>query len=159
MRDQNENIKSGCVTPGDAGFSLIEVSIALLIIMVALLGVFFTFTYAITYNAGNNSRAQALAVLQQEVEIMRSAKFTSTYTDPLLYGGQRTRPTVIAANGYSFSVVHTVDNDPLTPGPDYDESVNPTLKEVTITVTLDYSNVGWQTAVPATVILRRTRGN
>ena len=53
---------------GEAGFSLIEVAVAMVVVLIALLGVFFTLTYAITYNAGNNSRAQALAVLQEEVE-------------------------------------------------------------------------------------------
>src|SRR5215213_8520026 len=57
------------------GFTLIEVVIALIIIMIALLGVFSVFTYAITYNAGNKARAQALAILQQEVERYRAAKF------------------------------------------------------------------------------------
>ena len=144
---------------GEEGFSLIEVVIALVIIMIALLGVFYAFTYAITYNAGNNTRAQALSVLQQEIELMRSVKFGPNYTDTLLLGGTHTRPTVTAANGNVYRVVHVIDNDPLTTGVQDDDTVKPPLKEVTITVTLDAPSPGWQTAVPATVVLRRTRGN
>src|SRR5438067_13579696 len=65
----------------EAGFSLIEVVCALVIILIALLGVVFAFTYAITYNAGNSSRSQCLAVLQQEVEQIRAAQFTCVFTD------------------------------------------------------------------------------
>ncbi len=59
---------------GQSGFSLIEVVLALVILLVALLGVFLSFTYAISYNAGNNSRSQALAILQQQVEKMRRSE-------------------------------------------------------------------------------------
>jgi prepilin-type N-terminal cleavage/methylation domain-containing protein len=72
----------------EAGFSLIEVAVAMVVILIALLGVFFTLTYAITYNAGNNSRAQALAVLQEEVERLRALKFTPYFTDADLRGGK-----------------------------------------------------------------------
>src|SRR5580765_2538154 len=71
----------------ESGFTLIEVAVAMVIILVALLGVVFTFTYAIMYNMGNNSRSQALAVLQQEVEQMRAQKFTPYETDPAITGG------------------------------------------------------------------------
>src|SRR5688572_2541871 len=70
----------------DGGFTLIEVVVALIVILIALLGVFFSITYAINYNAGNSSRAKTLAVLQQEVERLRSAKFTPTATDVALHG-------------------------------------------------------------------------
>ena len=65
----------------EVGFSLIEAIIAMVILMIVLLGMFFTFAYAINYNLGNKSRSQALALLQQEVENLRSAKFTPGTTD------------------------------------------------------------------------------
>ena len=142
----------------EAGFSLVEVCVAMVIILVALLGVFFTFTYAITYNAGNNSRAQALAVLQEEVEKLRSYKFTPSVTDTQLQGGEKTPWTVVSPNGGTFSVTVKVDNDPFTPGWQ-DEPTPTSIKEIMVSVKLDRPSPGWQAAVPATVYLRRVRGN
>ncbi len=142
----------------EGGFTLVEVVIAFVIVTVALLGVFATFVYAINYNAGNNSRAQALSVLQQEVEQIRSLKFTPYTTDAGLAGGTKAPKTVVSADGSVFKVQIVVDNNPLVTGVQ-DESVATSIKEVTVTVTLAAPTPGWQTAVPTTVVLRRTRGN
>lgn len=144
----------------EAGFSLVEVAVAMVIILVALLGVVFAFTYAINYNAGNSARSHALAILQQEVEQLRAAKFTPTITDPLLRGVSRAPITMTSPNGLQFRVLVIIDNDPLTPGIQEDTDVpNPTLKEITVTSTLASPSPGWQTAVPATIVLRRVRSN
>lgn len=143
----------------EAGFSLIEATCSLIILLIALAGVATTFTYAINFNAGNSSRAQALAVLQQEVERMRSAKFTPPPNgiDSLLTGGRKAPKPVTAPDGKRFRIQTTIDDDPLTDGIQIDNTK--TIKEITVTVTLDSPTPGWQTAVPATVVLRRVRGN
>ena len=153
---------------GEDGFSLIETVIAMIILLIVVSGVFATFAYAINYNAGNNSRSQALAVLQQEAELMRSAKFTPTTTDNYtpgtpddgrrdITGGTKASRVVTSANGFSFKVQTTVDDDPFTAGVQVNSST--TLKEITITVTLNSPTPGWQTAVPATIVLRRVQAN
>ena len=172
-----------------SGFTLIEVTIALLIIMISVLGVFSVFAYAITYNAGNKARAQALAILQQEVERYRAAKFngvpeTDNFTpgDPDdgrrdITGGRKADRMVTASSGMTFTVRVSVDNAPFvanTPDPPrldipQDEAyqcqspqgdpVDCTLKEVTIEVRLAAPNPGWQTAIPVRTVLRRVRGN
>jgi type II secretory pathway pseudopilin PulG len=173
------------VLKGSAGFSLIEVVIALVILMIALLGVVAVFGYTIVYNAGNKSRAQALTVLQQEVERYRAAKFNAgsppdNYTpgDPDdgrrdITGGVKPQRVVTAENGYIFLVDVTVDDDPFAPntsGPQEEDTgyecttpqgdvVDCTIKEITINVTLAAPSPGWQVAVPATIVLRRVRGN
>jgi len=145
---------------GEAGFSLIEVAVAMVVVLIALLGVFFTLTYAITYNAGNNSRAQALAVLQEEVERLRALKFTPYSTDEDLQGGMRPAKIVVSPNGGTFGVRVTVDNDPLTEGIQTEADVpNPTIKEVEVRVRLEHPSPGWQAAVPATIVMRRVRSN
>ena len=145
---------------GKAGFTLVEVACAMVIILITLLGVVFVFTYAINYNAGNNSRAQALAVLQQEVEQMRAAKFTPTITDASLAGGTKASKAVTSPTGSRFTVDVVVDNDPLTSGIQDDTATpSPTLKEIKVTTKLENPSSGWQTAIPATIILRRTRAN
>ncbi len=141
----------------ESGFSLIEAVVALSIFLVATLGVFTTFTYTVNYNAGNGSRAQALSLLQQEVEQMRSARFTPTATDSTLTGGEKAVRTVTAADGNRYKIKITVDDDPFTAG--VQTNTTKTLKEVTVTVSLDRPTPGWQTAVPITVILRRVRAN
>ncbi len=144
----------------EAGFTLVETTCAMVIILVALLGVAFSFTYAINYNAGNQSRSQALAVLQQEVEQMRAAKFTPTVTDALLTGGTKPTRAVMTPTGTRFAVLVSVDNDPFTTGIQTDTDVpTPTLKEVRITTLLASPSPGWQTAVPSTIVLRRVRAN
>ena len=70
----------------EAGFSLVEVMIAMVVLLIGLLGVSLTYTSAVRYNAGNNLRLQSLAILQQEVEMTRSAKFTPTQTRRTLFG-------------------------------------------------------------------------
>jgi type II secretory pathway pseudopilin PulG len=147
-------------TNGEGGFTLIEAAIALVIILVALLGVVSTFAYVINYNAGNNSRSQALAVLQQRVEILRAAKFTPTVTDAALSGGTKAPLTITTPTGTQFTIQVVVDNDPFTAGVQDDSEVtNPTLKEITVTSRLASPSPGWQTAIPATIIMRRTRAN
>ena len=143
---------------GESGFTLIEVAVAMVVIMVAVLGVFLTITYAITYNAGNYSRAQSLAVLQGEAEQIRSAKFTPSYTDPIVQGGTQADRTVSLPNGTQYVISTVVDNDPYTAGVQ-DETVPTSYKEITITARAAEMGPGWQTAVPTRVVLRRVKSN
>lgn len=155
-------IKNQTSAHARAGFSLIETMFALLILMIALLGVFQVFTYAIVYNAGNATRSHALAILQQKVELLRSKKFSPTSVDPDLAGG--VKPVQIVpnvGNSGSFRIETIVDDRPWVdnaPGaPDIDATSD--YKEITITARLDAPSPGWQLAVPATIVMRRTRGN
>ena len=149
----------------EAGFSLIEAAIAMVILMVALLGVAWSITYAITYNAGNNNRAKTLAVLQQEVERLRSAKFTPTLTDATLLGcdlGAACSSSTVVSQSLTFAITKTVDNNPATPAIDDEADVlssATSFKEVRLSATLANPSPGWQTAVPAEVVLRRVKSN
>ena len=154
----NAGVEQTTAVSAEAGFSLIEVAVAMVVILIAMLGVFMTFTYAITYNAGNFTRAQSLAVLRRESEQIRSAKFTPSFTDPILTGGNKPDKTVTLPNGTSYIVTTAVDNDPATGGIQ-DETTPSSYKEVTISVRSAYGTPGWQTAVPATVVLRRVKSN
>lgn len=139
------------------GFSLVEVVVALVIFLIVLLGLVAVFTYAVNYNAGNNSRSQALAVLQKEVELYRSAKYTPLVTDPKLTGGTKTPIPATSADNNKFQIQTVVDDNPSTTPVDVNAAT--TLKEITVTVTLESPTPGWQTAVPAKVVLRRARAN
>lgn len=147
----------------EAGMTLIETTVALVIIMIALLGVVHTFTYAVTYNFGNAIRTESLALLQKEVETLRAAKWTSGGTHPLLAGtgNSCTAVTTIVSspNGGAFKVERTVDDDPSTPTVcEVDPDTH--LKDITVTIRIAVEDSPtWWFAVPNTVVLRRTRGN
>lgn len=145
------------------GMTLIETTVALVIIMIALLGVVHTFTYAVSYNYGNAIRTESQALLQEEVENLRATKWTSSATHPDLVGtGNSCNPVeriVSSPNGGAFKVEKTIDDDPSTPNVC---EVDPTtqVKDITVTIRIATDdNPAWWFAVPNTVVLRRTRGN
>lgn len=140
-----------------SGFSLIEAVMAIVILLITLLGVFSVFTYAIVYNTGNNTRSQSLSVLQREIELVRSAKFTPAGTDDSITGGWKAPKHITSGDGSSYKVQIVVDDDPLTAGNQIDTSKS--LKEITITITPTNKVSGWQTAIASSVIMRRVRGN
>lgn len=158
------------------GFSLIETIIAMVVITVALLGGLQTINYAVLYNAGNASRSQALAILQQEVERLRAAKFTPAGVDSAalpgdgncrsdaqrdITGGKKTPCVIDSPNGGKFLVTTWIDDNPFLDNavdtPDIDATTR--IKEITVEVRLQSPSPGWQFATPATVVLRRTIGN
>ena len=151
------NLSPSVSKNGVSGFSLVEVVIAFAVFLIVLLGVFTAFTYCVSYNAGNYSRAQALTVLQREAEHLRSAKFSPYSTDAALTGGTKPQKFVVSADGNQYSVQTIIDDDPQTAGVQTD--LTKKFKEITITVNLESPTPGWQTAVPARTVLRRVRAN
>jgi prepilin-type N-terminal cleavage/methylation domain-containing protein len=139
------------------GFSLIEVSIAMVVFLIAVLGVFMSFAYAVSYNSGNSSRAQALALLQQKVEEMRSKRFVPTFMDNDLKGGTKAPIILNGRDNNPYRIDIVVDDDPFTAGVQVDDTK--LFKEISVTVRLEAPTPGWQSSVPATIILRRVRGN
>jgi len=159
--EENTPVKESVRT--ESGFTMIEVIIAMVILLVALLGVFMTISYAVNYNSGNSTRTKTLAVLQQEVERLRSAKFTPSLTDNLLLGTAAAGVTrTVTVDNLIFNITTIVDNDPATNGIQ-DEAARPSadtsFKELTVTARLASPSPGWQTAIPSTVILRRVKSN
>ena len=141
----------------ESGFSLIEVMIAMMILLVGLLGVTLSYSWAVKFNAGNNLRMESLAILQQETEQFRSAKFTPVVTDQVLLGGVKTPKTVTTSDGNKFTIETVVDDDPFVDNVQVNQSKS--LKSITITVSGENQTQTWITAMPATVTLRRVRGN
>lgn len=139
----------------EGGFSLMEVIIALVILLVGLLGVFYTFTYAVGYNSGNSRRSQALQILQQEVEMLRCAKYTPVLIDQVLVGGEKTPKLITTQDGNVFSVIVVIDDDPFTNGIQIDNTKP--LKEITVTVANESLSTLWQNSVPSKVVFRRVR--
>lgn len=59
----------------EKGFTLVETSSALLVMMIGGLGICAVFAFAIRNNTGSRDRALSLAVAQQEMERYRQMKF------------------------------------------------------------------------------------
>ena len=137
-----ESKRRRAATP-ERGFTLIETSIAMVIMMVAGLGVVALFVYSISNNSGGNDRAVAISIAQQQVEQLRSVPFT----DSILNVSAATVLTPdTVSNGRTYRVTRTVT------GSNNDDSGNPTLK--TITIRVDPTSPGWA-GFP--VILRTAR--
>lgn len=127
------------------GFTLIETSIAMVLLMIAALGGTSLFTYSITYNSGGNDRAAAISIGQQQIEQLSSVSFS----DPILNVSAATvlSPDTVN-NGRTYRVTRTVT------GSNNNVSGIPTLK--TITIRVEPISKGWA-GFP--VILRTMRSS
>jgi len=125
----------------EQGFTLLETSIALIVMMVVTLATGSLFVYAVNYNSGSGDRSAALAIAQQRIERLRR----TPYDDDLLSTASATETVV--NSGRSYTVVTTVCWDSTCGGSD-------TLKVITISVTPVSTNQ-WANA-PATVTTQRT---
>jgi Tfp pilus assembly protein PilV len=130
-------------TNNESGFTLIETSIALLVMMVVGLAVSCLFAYSIHNNLGGSERALSMAVAQQQLEQLRSVSFE----DSTLAIGTTTLPT-IRRSERNYSVVRTVANETNSDG------TPKLLKKITIRVTPQTSGPGWVRTPVVLVSLR-----
>jgi type II secretory pathway pseudopilin PulG len=134
---------------GEWGFTLIEAMIALLLMLIIALGSASLFSFSIYNNSGGSDRATSLAIAQQALEGLRSAKFNTTTTDPSLVGG--TTVQTVAVDGRTFRMTKTIDDLPSTPGLNVDPTTN--LKGITVTVVPQSIGGGWSFGAGGTVTL------
>ena len=117
----------------EQGFTLIETSIALVVMMVVSLSMSSLFMYSFQNNVGGNDRALAMAVAQRQLEQLRSVSFD----DATLAIGTTTLPTVVA-NGRNYRVVRTITDETNSNG------TSKNLKKITISVTPLTGVNSWQ---------------
>jgi Tfp pilus assembly protein PilV len=89
----------------ERGFTLLETTAALLVMMIGGLGICAVFVFAIKNNTGSRDRAAALAVAQQQMEYYRNLTFddaalTATVTNPT--------PVTVTSAGRTYSVRTTI---------------------------------------------------
>ena len=72
---KNKNFK------GQQGFTLMETSIAMVVMMVGALGIASLFVFSTQNNVGGGERALAMAVAQQQLEQIRSVNYEDTTLD------------------------------------------------------------------------------
>src|SRR6185369_7705937 len=88
----------------EKGFTLLETSAALLVMMIGGLGICAVFAFAIKNNTGSRDRALALAVAQQQMERYRQMKFI----DAGLTAHAATTETVTSADNRTYTVRTTI---------------------------------------------------
>lgn len=113
---------------GEGGFTLIEVAISLIIMMIAGLGVASVFAFAVTYNQGAGDRARAYAVAQQKVEIIRTTAYADLTAD---FAATHTATVEDGTSGTDFrrfDVTVTIADDLVISG-------TPRRKTITVAVT------------------------
>jgi len=115
------------------GFTLIETSIAMVVMMVLGLAAAGLFVYAVKYNAGANDRALAISIAQQRMERLRKTSFTDaslaagTVTESYNDGGRvyNVATTVCATSdcgGSATSKLITVQVAPAASGSEWSRS-------------------------------------
>ena len=128
----------------ERGFTLIETSISMVVMMVAGLAVSSLFVFSMQNNVGGNERALAMAVAQQQMEQLRSLSFDSTS----LSAGTTT--STIHSSERDYTVVTTITDE-----------INPNntvklLRKITITVTPVGGTRGDWTRTPVTLVAHRS---
>ena len=136
---------------GERGFTLIETTIALVVMMIVMLGAASLFAFSVYNNSSGADRTQTLAVAQQAMEALRSAKFTVKATDPALNAGTITQ--YVTRGGYNgsgarpYTIVSTIVD------------TTPTIKTITISVTPTGAGPAWATgpAAKVTIVTQRAQ--
>lgn len=132
MKTQTPKHKSA---NGERGFTLIETTIASLVMLVGALGCASLFVFSLQNNVGGSERALAMAVAQQQLEQIRSVG----YDDATLNVG--TTSSTVRNAERPYTVQRTVALETNSDG----SAKN--LKRITITVTPQTGKTWMRTAV------------
>lgn len=138
---------------GERGFTLIETTIALLVMMIVMLGAASLFAFSVYNNTNGADRTQTLAVAQQTLETLRSARFTNAATDPVLNAGTLTQNVVRGGYGSSgnrpYTIVSTIVD------------TTPTIKTITVSVTPTGAGPAWARgpAARVTIVTQRAKSD
>jgi len=129
---------------GQRGFTLIETSVAMVVMMVGALAMSSLFVFSMQNNVGGAERALAMAVAQQELEQLRSV----SYEDSTLTAGTTSRTVT---NGTRSYTVQRAIVDEKNPNNELKQ-----LKRITITVTPQAAGPSWLKTPVVLVSFRST---
>jgi Tfp pilus assembly protein PilV len=133
-------------TNGESGFTLIETSIAMVVMMVAALACSSLFVFSINNNVGGSERALSMAVAQQQLEQIRSVD----YEDSTLNAG--TTNLTVNTGGRTYSVQRVVADQTNS------DNTAKQLKRITVTVTPQAAGPNW-TRTPVVLVSYRSTIN
>jgi Tfp pilus assembly protein PilV len=126
-----------------SGFSLVETSIALLVMMVGALACTSLFVFSLQNNVGGSERALAMAVAQQQLEQIRSGD----YENATLTAGTVTSTVRNGERNYTVQRTVTDDTNP--------NGSAKQLKRITITVTPQTAGADWM-RTPVVLVSQRS---
>lgn len=127
---------------GERGFTLIETTISMVVMMIAGLAVSSLFVFSLQNNVGGSERALAMAVAQQQLEQLRSVQYDDTTLDV----GATTSTITNAGRDYSVAKTITLDTN--------DDNSSKQLKRITLVVTPLDGGPAWTRSAVTLVTLR-----
>ncbi|HEX8096996.1 MAG TPA: prepilin-type N-terminal cleavage/methylation domain-containing protein [Pyrinomonadaceae bacterium] len=137
----------------ECGFTLLETTIALVLMMVVCLGTASLFSYSVYYNSGGYDRAQALAIAQQAVETLRSYHYSVSSTDPLLLA----TPAPITQTVYRGNPPGTPGGRSYTLQVSITDAPSGSFKTIRVIVTPNGAGQKWATGATGSVTLETIR--
>lgn len=143
------------------GFTIPEVIVAGMIMIILCVGILTSYSYVITLNRGNNIRSQAMTVLQREVEEFRSFRFVPGTTDSRLNAGSYPNYKVgqLSADGIPFNISVVVSNDPNNQYDPDPAEADCRFKQISIEAALQNPETGWLADLRTRVTIQRVRSN
>ena len=128
---------------GEGGFTLIETSIAMVVMMVAALACSSLFVFSIQNNVGGSERALSMAVAQQQLEQLRSVDYADSSLNDL------TTNFSVTTGGRTYNVQREVVTEKNS------NDTSKKLKRITITVTPQAAGPNW-TRTPVVLVSYRS---
>jgi Tfp pilus assembly protein PilV len=147
MKTQNSQKKPTAhykTTKDQCGFTLVETTVALLVMMVGALACSSLFVFSMRNNVGGGERALAMAVAQQQLEQIRSVSFE----DAALTDG--TTNATVRSGGRNYAVRRVVADESNADG------TSKALRRITITVTPETAGPNWISTPVVLVSFRST---
>lgn len=144
MKTRNSQNKTNARHDDQRGFTLIETTISLLVMLVGSLAVSSLFLFSTQNNVGGGERALAMAVAQQQLEQIRSV----AYEDASLNAGTTTTTIRNGGRDYTVQKVVAVETNA--------NNSSKNLKTITITVTPIVAGAEWMRTSVVLVTKRST---
>ena len=128
---------------GEGGFTLLETSIAMVVMMVAALACSSLFVFSIQNNVGGSERALSMAVAQQQLEQLRSVDYEDSTLNDL------TTNFSVTTSGRTYNLQREVVTEKNS------DNSSKGLKRITITVTPQAAGPNW-TRMPVVLVSYRS---
>lgn len=138
--------------PPEGGFSLLELTISMAVLLVVAVGVAQVAGYAAHHGRAAAARAQTLSVANAQMEALRAAPFDDPLLEPSANPARPARAEV-TAGGSRFVVTRAVLAENFV-SPGGGAAARPATKLVTVAVTPVVANAPWAAAA-VTVTARR----
>lgn len=128
---------------GEGGFTLIETSIAMVVMMVAALACASLFVFSIQNNVGGSERALSMAVAQQQLEQLRSVDYDDSTLNDLVTNFS------VTTGGRTYNVQREVVTEKNS------NDTSKELKRITVAVTPQAAGPNW-TRTPVVLVSYRS---